>query len=71
MVLSFLAKVFKMRKRAIEAAIMAATMIRPLSLRKVNSKNSRVKGIRKAPAMIAMVARRRAVRSLLRGREIQ
>lgn len=53
-----------------KAATEMVTM-RPFSVKKVNSKKLRVKGMRKVAAIIPMIVRRRVARRGLRGFEIQ
>ena len=53
------------------AAMMPRVMRRVVVDRKVNSKKSRAKGMRKAAAIMTMMLMRRAERSLLSGLEIQ
>lgn len=60
-----------MAKMRMPIAATETVTIKPFSVRKVNSKNLRVKGIRKAAAMMPIIVRRRVARRGLSGLEIQ
>lgn len=68
---SFFIEMRRRVKMRMPAAMMPRVMRSVLVDKKVNSKKSRAKGMRKAAAMMTIMLIRRAERSLLSGLEIQ
>lgn len=66
-----LMRCFIISKMPRPTARMASITMRPFEVKKVNSKKSRMRGMPKTATMTPTMAKMRAVRSLLSGRESQ